>query len=124
MQNGLPTPDNREPSTGGAVSNLTNGIPKLSDGGSDAAACFDALVKDRDALRLEVTQLRQSLEELQSKHTTEMEAEKESVEEQCQSLLGKVNTIRSQLGEQLKADAVGYQVYPRGLAFDRRTRKI
>ena len=117
MQNGLPTPDNREPSTGGAVSNLTNGIPKLADGGSDAAARFDALVKDRDALRLEVTQLRQSLEELQSKHATEMEAaqgeladtqaERESAEERYQSLLGKVNTIRSQLGERLKADAVG-----------------
>lgn len=73
------------------------------------------MVKDRDALRLEVTQLRQSIEELQSKHSSEMEAvqteladtqdAKDTAEEQYQSLLGKVNTIRSQLGERLKADA-------------------
>lgn len=84
-------------------------------GSNDAAARFDALVKDRDALRLEVTQLRQSIEELQSKHNSEMEAvqteladtqdAKDTAEEQYQSLLGKVNTIRSQLGERLKADA-------------------
>ncbi|KEF55900.1 uncharacterized protein A1O9_07480 [Exophiala aquamarina CBS 119918] len=84
-------------------------------GSNDAAARFDALVKDRDALRLEVTQLRQSIEELQSKHSSEMEAvqaeladtqdAKDTAEEQYQSLLGKVNTIRSQLGERLKADA-------------------
>lgn len=82
---------------------------------NDAAARFDALVKDRDALRLEVTQLRQSIEELQSKHSSEIEAvqseladtqdAKDTAEEQYQSLLGKVNTIRSQLGERLKADA-------------------
>ncbi|KAK5053850.1 hypothetical protein LTR84_001812 [Exophiala bonariae] len=81
----------------------------------DAAARFDALVKDRDALRVEVTQLRQSIEELQSKHSSEIEAvqteladtqdAKDTAEEQYQSLLGKVNTIRSQLGERLKADA-------------------
>ncbi|EXJ85890.1 hypothetical protein A1O1_06259 [Capronia coronata CBS 617.96] len=100
---------------------LTNGDARTvnetekSVDNNDAAARFDALVKDRDALRLEVTQLRQSLEELRSKHATDIEtvrselaetqAEKESAEEQYQSLLGKVNTIRSQLGERLKADA-------------------
>ena len=86
-------------------------------GAEDAAARFDALVRDRDALRAEVTQLRRSLEELQSKHESDLEAvqnelqetqgEKEQAEEQYQTLLGKVNTIRSQLGERLKADAVG-----------------
>jgi chromosome segregation ATPase len=96
------------------VAALTNG----ADGAdlSDTAARFDALVKDRDALRTEVTQLRQSLEALQSKHEKELQsvndqlqdtqAEKDDAQEQYQSLLGKVNTIRSQLGERLKADAV------------------
>ncbi|EXJ66869.1 uncharacterized protein A1O5_10064 [Cladophialophora psammophila CBS 110553] len=95
---------------------VANGIKDRSvDESNDAAARFDALVKDRDALRLEVTELRKSLEELQAKHATEIEAvqteladtqaEKENAEEQYQSLLGKVNTIRSQLGERLKADA-------------------
>ena len=98
-----------------AVAKLANGVQdsNLSD---DATARFDALVKDRDALRAEVTQLRQSLEGLQAKHQTELEtvqtqlddtqSEKESAEEQYQSLLGKVNTIRSQLAERMKNDAV------------------
>ncbi|KAL6243060.1 hypothetical protein RBB50_010160 [Rhinocladiella similis] len=101
---------------------LTNGIAKTTpnenndrDTDTDTATRFDALVKDRDALRLEVTELRKSLEELQSKHATELETvqndlaeaqqEKETAEEQYQTLLGRVNTIRSQLGERLKADA-------------------
>ena len=99
--------------------NVTNGAKGLSDEdeNDDSAARFDALVKDRDTLRQEVIQLRQSLEQLQAKHTSDIEAvqgeladtqaEKETAEEQYQSLLGKVNTIRSQLGERLKADAVG-----------------
>lgn len=67
-------------------------------------------------MREEVTRLRQSLEEVQSKHEREMDdlqnqlndtqAERETAEENYQNLLGKVNTIRSQLGERLKADAV------------------
>ena len=75
-----------------------------------------ALVKDRDALRAEVTQLRQSLQEIQANHEAELDTvqgqlqetqgEKEQAEEQYQNLLGKVNMIRSQLGERLKADAV------------------
>lgn len=106
-----PTPD--------VTTTLTNGVKELAieDEEDDPATRFDSLVKDRDTLRREVTQLRQSLEELQAQHTSDIEtvqgeladtqAEKETAEEQYQSLLGKVNTIRSQLGERLKADAVG-----------------
>lgn len=96
------------------VAALTNGINSAAL--SDTAARFDALVKDRDTLRNEVTQLRQSLEALQSKHDKDLESvreqlqdtqnEKDEAQEQYQNLLGKVNTIRSQLGERLKADAV------------------
>jgi FtsZ-binding cell division protein ZapB len=67
-------------------------------------------------LREEVTKLRQSLEELQAKHQSELgavqtelqetQAEKDEAQEQYQSLLGKVNTIKAQLGERLKSDAV------------------
>ncbi|ERF76111.1 hypothetical protein EPUS_01444 [Endocarpon pusillum Z07020] len=96
---------------------LTNGTQKTSMTGSteDSDARFEALVKDRDALRIEVTQLRQSLEELQANHQTslgcvqqelrETRTEKENAEEQYQTLLGRVNTIKAQLGERLKADA-------------------
>ncbi|KAI9370944.1 hypothetical protein BJX61DRAFT_58628 [Aspergillus egyptiacus] len=76
---------------------------------------FDALVRDRDSLRAEVTDMRKSLEEIQSKHQTDMEAlqsrvqdaeaKKEHAESQFRSLLERVNTIKSQLGERLKEDA-------------------
>lgn len=82
----------------------------------DVDSRLESLVKDRDALRIEVTQLRQSLEELQAKHQAsldsvreelqETQTEKEHAEEQYQTLLGRVNTIKAQLGERLKADAV------------------
>ncbi|KAL2423328.1 GRIP domain-containing protein [Exophiala dermatitidis] len=110
-------PETRDTTSSSA--NLTNGVANATrnteENDDDTSARFDALVKDRDVLRAEVSQLRQSLEELRSKHAAEIEtvqtelaetqAEKESAEEQYQSLLGKVNTIRSQLGERLKADA-------------------
>ncbi|GMF81369.1 unnamed protein product [Aspergillus oryzae var. brunneus] len=77
---------------------------------------FDALVRDRDSLRAEVTDMRRSLEEIQSKHRADMEAlqhklndaegKKEHAESQFQKLLERVNTIKSQLGERLKEDAV------------------
>jgi vacuolar-type H+-ATPase subunit I/STV1 len=100
-----------------AVGRLTNGVRIAGISEDDPAQRFDALVKDRDALRAEVTQLRQSLEELQLKHEDalsdvqsqlqETVGEKEEAQEQYQSLLGKVNTIKAQLGERLKSDAVG-----------------
>lgn len=73
-------------------------------------------MQDRDSLRVEVTGLRKSLEELQHKHEEEMEAlkqsltesetKKEQAETQFQKLMERVNTIKSQLGERLKEDAV------------------
>ena len=71
--------------------------------------------QEREELRAEVTQLRQSLQRLQEQHTEEItgvredlsstQQGKEHAETQYRNLLGKVNTIRSQLGERLKADA-------------------
>ena len=71
--------------------------------------------QERDNLRAEVTQLRKSLESLQEKHEEELSNVKEeleqtqeskgNVETQYHNLLKKVNTIRSQLGDRLKADA-------------------
>ncbi|KAL2803330.1 hypothetical protein BJX63DRAFT_75864 [Aspergillus granulosus] len=59
--------------------------------------------------------MRKSLEEIQSKHRTDMEAlqtklddaesKKEHAESQFRGLLERVNTIKSQLGERLKEDA-------------------
>lgn len=77
---------------------------------------FDALVRDRDSLRAEVTDMRKSLEDLQLKHNADMESlqqelkdaetKKEQAETQFQNLLERVNTIKSQLGERMKEDAV------------------
>jgi chromosome segregation ATPase len=100
------------------MTTLTNGLndATLADSTSDASARFEALVKDRDALRVQVSELRKSIEELQAKHQTdvngmreqlqETEGQKEEAVEQYQTLLGKVNTIQERLKERLKADAV------------------
>lgn len=71
--------------------------------------------KERESLQAEVAELRKSLQDIQGKHEEELssvreevdevQAGKERAEEQYRTLLGKVNTIRSQLGERLKADA-------------------
>ncbi len=99
-----------------AIESLTNGLQKTALSEDNVAVRFDALVQDRDALKAEVTQLRQSLEDLQTKHQEQLsdaqsqlqdtQAEKDEAHEQYQSLLGKVNTIKAQLGERLKSDAV------------------
>jgi chromosome segregation ATPase len=93
-----------------------NEQPNLASDGSEPKDRFDALVRDRDSLRAEVTDMRKSLEEIQSKHSAEMEtlqqrlddaeSKKEQAETQFQKLLERVNTIKSQLGERLKEDAV------------------
>ena len=78
---------------------------------------LDALVREKQALRDEVAELRKSIEQMQGKHEEglgdvkaqleESRSEKEQAETQYRTLLGRVNTIKSQLGERLKADAVG-----------------
>ena len=74
------------------------------------------LSEEREALKLELAEVRRSLEALQEKHKTDIKevqlqlddtrSKKEQAETQHRNLLGKVNTIRSQLGDRLKADAV------------------
>jgi chromosome segregation ATPase len=70
--------------------------------------------QDREALRAEVEQLRKQLEGIQERHDEELssvraeleesEAAKEQAQSQYQNLLGRVNTIKSTLGERLQAD--------------------
>ncbi|KAL6159088.1 hypothetical protein ACJBU6_03180 [Exserohilum turcicum] len=94
---------------------------------SDTSARLDAIAKERDALRHEVTELRKSLEGFQSKQGTgaadgseahyeeeirslreeldEANEGKEHFETQYKNLLGRVNTIKTSLGDRLKADA-------------------
>ncbi|KAJ5420061.1 hypothetical protein N7465_002580 [Penicillium sp. CMV-2018d] len=107
--------NNQEPvATGDAPSGTDIQSDPASDG-TEPKDRFDALVRDRDSLRAEVADMRKSLEEIQSKHTADMEAlqqklddaesKKEQAETQFQMLLERVNTIKSQLGERLKEDA-------------------
>lgn len=63
-----------------------------------------------------MTELRRSLESLQQKHEEEIagvnmqleqtQTGKSQAESRYQKLLGQVNTIKTQLGERLKSDAV------------------
>jgi DNA repair exonuclease SbcCD ATPase subunit len=103
-----------------------NGTPQINgvsaSNGTDTADRLEALAQERDALRTEVSELRKSLEAIQSKHEEEVtglqdELEesntgKEKAENQYQELLVRVNTIRSQLGERLKSDAVRLNMQP------------
>ncbi|KAI1961017.1 hypothetical protein LOZ58_003503 [Ophidiomyces ophidiicola] len=94
---------------------LENAVKRHFTTDLESNSRFDALVRDRDSLRVEVAELRRTLEEIQSKHGEELgslnstleetRAEKNNAETQFRNLLGKVNTIKSQLGERLKADA-------------------
>ena len=99
------------PSQPNGISNHASETPP-----SDTEARLEALARDRYALTEEVAELRRALEEIQNKHQEELggvrdqleeaQGEKEHAESKYQDLLGKVGTIRSQLGERLKADAV------------------
>ena len=83
---------------------------------ADASARFEALVRDRDTLRAEVTELRKSLEDLQAKHQTESKSIQEQLEEsqaetsdwqsKFTTLQDNVNTLKSQVRERFKANAV------------------
>jgi ATP/maltotriose-dependent transcriptional regulator MalT len=100
-----------------ARSRSQGGLSPTPSESNDAAARLDALAKERDTLRQEVTELRKSLEGIQGKHeeeVTTLQSEldeanegKEHFETQYRNLLGRVNTIKSSLGDRLKADAVG-----------------
>ena len=104
-----PDPDPQQ--NGGTDNNHT-----YDTSANDTNAKLEALAKEREALRDEVAELRKSIESLQGKHDEdisdmrsqleESQGEKEHAETQYRTLLGKVNTIKSQLGERLKADAV------------------
>ncbi|KAL8397730.1 hypothetical protein RB594_004436 [Gaeumannomyces avenae] len=84
------------------------------DGAGDAGAKFDAMTQERDALRAEVEQLRQELEKIRESHSTETsqlrseleesEAARDRAEDQYQNLLGRVEKIKTTLGDRLKRD--------------------
>ena len=78
------------------------------------SAKLEAMSQDREALRLEVEQLRKQLERIQEAHSEEVtqlqsdleesEAAKEHAETQYQNLLGRVEKIKESLADRLKRD--------------------
>lgn len=108
--------DNGEADNTGHETGHANKEPDPPAETSGSEDRFEALVRDRDSLRAEVTDMRKSLEEIQSKHRSEMEGvqgklddaetKREHAEAQFQKLMERVNTIKSQLGERLKEDSV------------------
>jgi chromosome segregation ATPase len=114
-QNGAQRSQDDKPSTSNNAAQNERESTGNATNNSDAATRLDAMQQERDNLRAEVTKLRESLEQLQASHTDEVsgvreeleksQEEKEEAETQYRNLLSKVNTIRSQLGERLKADA-------------------
>src|SRR5690349_5197246 len=102
--NASPTPEVTEESVVGSNASDT----------SDASVRLEAMSQDREALRAEVEKLRRALEDIQERHDEELstarseleesELAKEQAQSQYQNLLGRVNTIKSTLGERLAAD--------------------
>ena len=94
----------------------------LSHETSEMESRWEEMSKERQSLRAEVKSLREALEDIQEKHEKDLSAlraqldeargGKEHAEQQYRNLLGKLNTIKSQLGERLKADAVRVTFHP------------
>jgi hypothetical protein len=84
--------------------------------GDGLSAKLDALAEERDMLRREVAELRQSLEDITSKRELEVKClreevdtaneDKEKAEQKHATLLERVNNISATLGERLKSNAV------------------
>lgn len=80
----------------------------------DTSARLEAMSQEREALRVEVEQLRKQLETIQDAHGQETsqlkadledsEAAKEHAEEQYQTLMGRVEKIKETLGSRLARD--------------------
>jgi chromosome segregation ATPase len=114
-QNGAQRSRDERGDTPASSNKPTENETESTTNNSDATTRLDAMQQERDNLRAEVTKLRESLERLQASHNDEVsgvreeleksQEEKEEAETQYRNLLSKVNTIRSQLGERLKADA-------------------
>ena len=104
------------PIRNGTAKEHTETIQSNNSKSDDITARLEAAERERETLRAEVAELRKSLEQVQGKHEEEIssvreerdeaQAAKDKADSQYQTLLGRVNTIRSQLGERLKADAV------------------
>ncbi|GAB1312967.1 hypothetical protein MFIFM68171_03177 [Madurella fahalii] len=91
-----------------------NGHAPIETVSGATSAKLEAMSQDREALRVEVEQLRKQLESIQEAHAQEItqlradldesEAAKEHAEAQYETLLGRVEKIKETLGDRLKRD--------------------
>jgi uncharacterized protein (DUF3084 family) len=110
----LPTRSPKQVRSRAGTASKAEAMASGNDGDSEAR--LKSLAEERTDLRDQVESMRKEMEELQSQHAEALAAkqreleqtqgEKEQADSNYQTLLGRVNTIRSQLGERLKADAV------------------
>jgi DNA repair exonuclease SbcCD ATPase subunit len=101
------------PQTRNGLSDGEDADTRTRDGLSEK---LDALAEERDMLRREVTELRQSLEDITSQHELEVKGlredvesaneEKEQAKQKHATLLERVNGLSATLGERLKSNAV------------------
>ncbi|CAN8103762.1 unnamed protein product [Discula destructiva] len=102
----------RAPSGNGHADSKDSSAAPIST--NDTSAKLEAMGEEREALRVEVEQLRKQLETIQESHISEVtklktkldesESARENAEEQYQTLLGRVEKIKETLGERLKRD--------------------
>ncbi|KAI0479265.1 hypothetical protein GGR56DRAFT_370775 [Xylariaceae sp. FL0804] len=117
-QNAQKDPTNghvRTPSTNGHPARQSESEPPQPSEGDtstpDTSARLEAMTQGREALRVEVEELRRQLEGIQATHTQEVtqlkseleetEAAKEQVEEQYQTLVERVEKIKESVGNRL-----------------------
>ncbi|KAI0416448.1 hypothetical protein F5X98DRAFT_388019 [Xylaria grammica] len=106
-----PVVDQQNHENGHDASPSTNGHPQHTPSDPDTTARLDAMTKEREALKVEVEELRKQLETIQATHaqeTTQLKSEleevetaKEEVEEQYQTLVGRVEKIKESVGIRL-----------------------
>jgi seryl-tRNA synthetase len=95
-------------------------IAASSTSGAGLSEKLDALAVERDMLRREVAELRQSLEDITSQHEQEVKdlrekldaanEGREDAEQKHATLLERVNNISATLGERLKSNVVCYRI--------------
>ena len=93
-----------------------SGVQEETQASTEATTASDEIMNDIQRLQTQVASLERALSEQKDVYDRDTDdlrrqvevtnEQKAQAETQYQNLLGKVNTIRSQLGERLKADAV------------------
>ncbi|KAK1908486.1 hypothetical protein P3342_009335 [Pyrenophora teres f. teres] len=115
--------DDEQPPVSPTIAQSNGGLSQSPPPPSDTSARLDAVAKERDALRQEDAG---TSDESQSKHEEEIRSLREELDEanegkehfetQYKNLLSRVNTIKTSLGDRLKADAARIEEFQTQIA--------